>query len=456
MKKIQRRLLFYGLAILFLILTPFVLAYSFGYSFDSKTQSLIPTGGIFIKTNQTGIKVFLNGREEKETSFLGAGALLPTLATGAYRITIEKDGFRPWEERISVKAGTVSEHRNIFLIPEKVPLTATSSFISHAISAALPSPDGALIALISEQDRTLFIAPIDGDIPTFQKTYGKLLPKTPRWLDEKTLAWPSPQDASQWELLRITPQATSEIHLTILGNSPKDKITAIGFHSSLPDSVYALTKKGNLYLHSFSNQAKTEKPILANIASFEIAGQNIYFITDKGFLGSSDLSGNSVESIGRAGFFLNGNFSSFPSPSGNPAFIDGLRGLFFYDADERKISPLSGGAEKITYDTLGEKGLITEGSAISAVFLKRESEYPFREKLTKEKVFDLGKHILDTAWYRDTYILVTTEDGLFGVELGSGATHPIQKLFDETGFIATDGKTITIVNLKGTHTIAIE
>lgn len=456
MRKIQRRLLFYGLTILFLILTPFVLAYSFGYSFDLKTQSLTPTGGIFIKTNQTGIKVFLNGREEKETSFLGSGALLPTLATGAYRITIEKEGFRPWEERISVKAGIVSEHRNIFLIPEKIPLTATSSYEGSEISLSLPSPDGALVALISEQDKVLSITPIDGSIPIFQKTYGKLLPKAPQWLDENTLAWPSPQDASQWELLRIAPQATSEIHLTILGNSQKDRITAIGFHQSSPGSVYALTKKGNLYLHLFSNQAKTEKPIMQNIISFEVAGQNIYFITDKGFLGSSDLSGNSIESIGRAGFFLNGNFSSFPSPAGNPAFIDGLRSLFFYDADERKISSLSGRAERIVFDSLGEKGLIMEGAAVSVVFLKRELEFPFREKLTKEKVFDSEKHILDAAWYRDKYILVTTKDGLSGVELGSGTTHPVQKLSDETGFITTDGKTITIVNPKGTHTIAIE
>ncbi|MEK7149081.1 MAG: PEGA domain-containing protein [Patescibacteria group bacterium] len=456
MRKIQRRLLFYGLAIIFLILTPFVLAYSFGYSFDSKTQSLIPTGGIFIKTNQTGIKVFLNDREEKETSFLGSGALLPTLATGVYNITIEKDGFRPWEEHISVKAGTVSEHRNIFLIPEKIPLTATSSFISHAISTALPSPDGTLIALISEQGGTLLIASLDTNIPIFQKTYGSLLPKNLQWLDGKTLAWASPQDPSQWKLLRVTSNGTSEINLSILGNTAKDRIIAVMLHPSSPGSVYTLTKKGNLYLHSFSNQAKTEKPIMQNIVSFEVAGQNIYFITDKGFLGSSDLSGNAVESIGRAGFFLNGNFSSFASPAGNPAFIDGLRGLFFYDTDERKISSLSGAAEKIVFDSLGEKGLVIEESAVSVVFLKKESEFPFREKLTKEKVFDRGKRIVDAAWYRDTYILVTTEDGLSGVELGSGATHPVQKLLDETGFISTDGKTITIVNPKGSHTIAIE
>lgn len=126
MKKQKRRLVFYVLACVFFLLTPIIIGYALGYTFDFGRGAVQKTGSIFIKSKNTSISLFLDGAFIKETSFFPGGALLPEIVPGTHLLRIEKTGFSSWSKTITIEPALVTELRNIMLIPHPVPI-ATST-----------------------------------------------------------------------------------------------------------------------------------------------------------------------------------------------------------------------------------------------------------------------------------------------------------------------------------------
>lgn len=140
MQKQTRRLLFYSLAAVFIIVVPFLLAHSLGYTFDFYKRSVEKTGGIFIKSKLPRLSIFVNGALAKETSLLGGGAILTGITPGTHLLRIEKAEYRPWSKTVNVLPEIVTELRNIILVPEKTvyaaPTLTESSLFAPATSKA--------------------------------------------------------------------------------------------------------------------------------------------------------------------------------------------------------------------------------------------------------------------------------------------------------------------------------
>jgi hypothetical protein len=126
MAKTTRRTIFYLFSTVFAVITPLIVASSLGYRIDFNLTRIEKTGGIFVKTHQTGIAIFLDGGLAKKTSAIfGTGALLTDISPGIHALRIEKESFLSWQKTIEVKGGIVSEFRDILLAP--APLTAATA-----------------------------------------------------------------------------------------------------------------------------------------------------------------------------------------------------------------------------------------------------------------------------------------------------------------------------------------
>lgn len=107
-----RRIIF-SVAILFFILaTPLILLYAWGYSFDWQTRRVALTGGLYLKSQPDDAKIYLNNKPKGETN-----TLVRRLAPKEYQVKIVKDGFHPWTKRLKVESKIVTDARNILLIP---------------------------------------------------------------------------------------------------------------------------------------------------------------------------------------------------------------------------------------------------------------------------------------------------------------------------------------------------
>lgn len=107
-----RRIIFSITILLFVVATPLILLYAWGYSFDWQTRRIALTGGLYLKSTPDDAKIYLNDKLKGETN-----TLVRRLAPKEYQVKIVKDGFHPWAKRLKVESKIVTGARDILLIP---------------------------------------------------------------------------------------------------------------------------------------------------------------------------------------------------------------------------------------------------------------------------------------------------------------------------------------------------
>ncbi len=111
-----RAALFYTSVVLFFILLPLVLLYSFGYKFDFSKFHFAKTGLIYIKTAPDGARVYLNNRYlARRSTPLSIEGLMP----GRYKVALEFKGYYPWQQEVLVQSGQTAYLEDIILFPKK-------------------------------------------------------------------------------------------------------------------------------------------------------------------------------------------------------------------------------------------------------------------------------------------------------------------------------------------------
>jgi len=114
MKRSTRRTIFFGFILIFLIVTPGVLLYATGYSFDWENKQLIKTGSFFFESLPEGAQIKIDGQVIDTTpGYIGR------LNPGSYQIEISKSGFNSWQKKLNIQAQLACEARNVFLVPQK-------------------------------------------------------------------------------------------------------------------------------------------------------------------------------------------------------------------------------------------------------------------------------------------------------------------------------------------------
>ncbi len=103
---ILRKTLFRFFAAAYLVLCPIVILYTLGY---------LHSGLISVRSVPPGASVLMGGRPIGATTPLE----IPRLPSGDYELTVAADGYRPWEQVVTVRRGEVTALEHVLLLPEK-------------------------------------------------------------------------------------------------------------------------------------------------------------------------------------------------------------------------------------------------------------------------------------------------------------------------------------------------
>lgn len=115
-----------------------VIAYGRGYRFDFPGRALKATGLLVVHSDPSGAQILVDGKLNSATP--ATLNLLP----GWYTITVNKEGFQPWSQKVKVQ-GEVVAHADALLIPSNPSLTAiTASGVANPVL----SPDGTKLAYV--------------------------------------------------------------------------------------------------------------------------------------------------------------------------------------------------------------------------------------------------------------------------------------------------------------------
>lgn len=136
----SRRFLFTIFTILVIVIAAGVTVYwAKGYTFSSSQKGLVGTGIISVTSIPDSASVFVDGHLTTATN-----ATVSSLLPKEYTVRVVKEGFIPWERKVKVREGLVTELKLTLFpaIPTVYPLTYSG------IKNPILSPDGSKLAYI--------------------------------------------------------------------------------------------------------------------------------------------------------------------------------------------------------------------------------------------------------------------------------------------------------------------
>lgn len=137
LKKKIKLLLFF---LAFIIIAPIIVLYANGDILGGG-WNILATGGIYVTKAPVGSSIFLNSKLKGATSFFERNFLIKSLASGSYEISVKKDGYYSWTEKITVTNNFVAE-ADIFMLPQQTtlrPITAYTLVEKKAGTSTIPT-----------------------------------------------------------------------------------------------------------------------------------------------------------------------------------------------------------------------------------------------------------------------------------------------------------------------------
>jgi len=122
----------------------FIIAYGRGYRFNFQEKTLGSTGLFTAQSTPNGATIYIDGKK------FGATNTNIAIKPGWYTVTLEKEGYQPWEKQIRVQ-GEVVAQADATLFPMNPSL---STLTTTGIAAPTLSPDGSKIAFIIPKNET--------------------------------------------------------------------------------------------------------------------------------------------------------------------------------------------------------------------------------------------------------------------------------------------------------------
>ena len=108
----KRRIILCLVILFFILITPVIILYSLGYSFDWQEKEIVLTGGLYIKSVPKKATVYINNKPKKETP-----VFIKRLVPKYYQIKVSKEDFHEWNKKLKIESKLVTEIKDIVLIP---------------------------------------------------------------------------------------------------------------------------------------------------------------------------------------------------------------------------------------------------------------------------------------------------------------------------------------------------
>lgn len=131
-----RKVLFYGLVALFLVVGTGVVLYAQGWRLNLATFQASKVGAIYIRSYPSDAQILIDGKStQNKTGFLSPGTFISNLFPKHYTVTLKEQGYDAWSEVALVAPSMVVQMKYAVLVPNN----ATSVAITAAPNAATTS-----------------------------------------------------------------------------------------------------------------------------------------------------------------------------------------------------------------------------------------------------------------------------------------------------------------------------
>jgi hypothetical protein len=136
MTRRTRKVLFYGLVALFLVIGSGVTLYAQGWRLDITTFKPSKVGAIYIRSYPGDTAITINGKAtQNKSGFLSPGTFISDLFPKNYTVTLAKQGYDAWSEIAPVAPAMVVQMKYAVLVPNTGTNVATSETVQNFFEA---------------------------------------------------------------------------------------------------------------------------------------------------------------------------------------------------------------------------------------------------------------------------------------------------------------------------------
>lgn len=395
MTKKTRLLILLFCIICFFIIAPVLVAYSMGYRFDFESMKVVGTGGIYVRTFPAAEQIIIDSKISGKPGIFSNAIFVQSLLPKDHTVFIKKDGYYDYFKTLPVQEKEVTKLENVILIKKSLIFNSIVDEIDYFSIA--PNNQNVITATIGTKATSFNYFNLNNNqsqVLSVQIT-GKI--SEIKWSDDSSKALIKIQVSGDifYYLFDSTIQTPTVTHLPYLDKNSRQ----ISFN---PRDTKEIFYEENNMLYSLKNNKP--QAIIKNLVAYQLAGENIVWLSKEGLLSLSDFSGKLIN-------ILTGkNITISPAKNYEILTISGKTFLkedvllFLFNPDTKILESFE--APEVPYKTAASpdnKNFIY--CADNKIYL-----YSFLDK-KYEEIFS-GDKITNCQWLNNDYIISTSGDNI--------------------------------------------
>lgn len=363
-----------------------------GYDFDWKKNEVLKTGGIYVKTAQSGADVFVDDIYISKTDGFSREILAQKMLPGDHKVKVQKDGYFTWEKTLPVEEQMVAKAQNIILFPnnisfeEKISGISTVFYLSNENFLAFKASGDLYIVNSNTKEEQVILTAAK------LKEVGKIKDMNISPDHKKALVRNS---LKNYFLLEI---ASTKSKITALKDIDKTIENIVWDGDSNLNYVY----KNKIYSY---NVLTGKKELLKDEDAIAFAkfGDGLYTMED-GILNRMNTFTKGIEILTKDAFpFKKNSTYQLKVIEGRIFLVEDNRTYYFYEGKSKLFVKALDSTTEITYKTLSDKVIFTTDHGVWLMLLK-DYESPFFKKYDSFILISkFPQKITDITWIADDY-----------------------------------------------------
>jgi len=390
-KKIK--ILFLTLLVLgFGVVSIIVVLQAQGYDFDWKKNEVLKTGGVYVKTAQSGADVFIDDAYISKTDGFTREILAQKMLPGKHAVKVQKEGYFTWEKSLTVEEQMVAKAQNIILFPNNTTFESKFSGITSIFNIIGPNflvlkTNGDLVAVNSEtkEEQSVLSAAKMKDVKKI-----KDIVFSPD--QKKGLIMSS---TNTYYLLEL---AGAKSQITTLKDLDKTSEGVIWDGDNTLDYI----SKNKLYVYDIG---KKKKELIKDesVTAFARHSDGLYTMED-GILIRTSTFTKGVEIMTKDAFpFKKNSKYELKIIEGRIFLSEDDKVFYYYNGKLKTFVKVLESTSKINYKTLSDKVIFTTDYSVWLMLLK-DYESPFFKKAESFILLStFPQKITDLVWVADDY-----------------------------------------------------
>ncbi|MDP2641038.1 MAG: hypothetical protein Q8P39_00645 [Candidatus Yanofskybacteria bacterium] len=407
MQKRHRTILFFVLAVLFLLIAPSLALYSQGYRFDWNQRKVTQTGAFFFKVSPTRVSIFIDGEPISGTDFFFGTTLTRNFLPGPYHIRLEKEGYISWERTLEIQENAVTEAKNVILFPADLKFQA----LQEGIEKMWPSASGSKIVFLEQTSqgalqlslldrstnrKTVLTAPLSRSSEILHVLFDPQ--------EERVLFQVAGQEQINTFIHHISASATlcgQRACSLSLAVAPKEVV-----FSSSPNRVLVLRNLGTIQILQETDYT-TGRDLAywgTHVAAFTVSGQNLLWLEREGTMWSVNLGPQaSPQMMQTAKFPVRQETSYILSAEAGRIFLREAEKAYLIKNQE--FQEIGNGVRDMRVSPDGRKLLLSNNSEIWILMLQDDDSQPRKREGDRIFITRLSEPISLPLWITSSHLI---------------------------------------------------